>query len=151
MLCLDLKANVRKHAPTCGIDITKSITQNRKLIIEKFVAYVSTPKYECYEPLTVIQCQRQWAFFRRFEDGWPVRDMLAGYLVNQKAAAARRRRELEASGVDMKVRFADMLFVRTHITVFFSSWVMTRMTQMNTILSRNRLILHRHPRKSAAR
>jgi hypothetical protein len=49
------------------------------------------------------QCQKKWSFFRQFEDGWPVRDMLASYLVNQSAVAKLKVRKLKAAGVNMRV------------------------------------------------
>jgi hypothetical protein len=50
-----------------------------------------------------MQCQKQWPYFCRFEDGWPVRDMLASYLVNQRASKALKIKKLKAAGIDMRV------------------------------------------------
>jgi hypothetical protein len=49
------------------------------------------------------QCQKKYQFFRRFEDGWAVRDMLASYLVNQVAVARLSIKKMKAAGADMRV------------------------------------------------
>ncbi|KIM76798.1 hypothetical protein PILCRDRAFT_12503 [Piloderma croceum F 1598] len=81
-----LLQKVCKAAPGCGIDITKTITHNQAIVVIKFITW----------------CQRKWSFFRQFEDGWPVHDMLAFYLVNQSTVAKLKVRKLKAVGVNMR-------------------------------------------------
>ncbi|KIM71113.1 hypothetical protein PILCRDRAFT_17367 [Piloderma croceum F 1598] len=83
---LSLLQKVRKAAPRSGIDMTKTIHQIRPIIVIRFIAL----------------CQKKWPFFRRFEDGWPLRDMLASYLVNQKASANRKNKQLKAAGINTR-------------------------------------------------
>jgi hypothetical protein len=57
----------------------------------------------------LTQCQKKWPYFRRFEDGWPVRDMLASYLINQRASQKLKTKKLKAAGINIRVSTAAVI------------------------------------------
>ncbi|KIM80955.1 hypothetical protein PILCRDRAFT_9000 [Piloderma croceum F 1598] len=59
---LSLLQKVRKAVPRHGIDITKTITCNRQIVVIKFITL----------------CQKKWPFFHRFEDGDEPANWLTG-------------------------------------------------------------------------
>jgi len=70
----------------------------------QFIAWVSIVHHTPYPQLThSLQCQNKWPILCRFEDGWPIRNILVGYLVNQEATKNRKIKQLKAAGISTKV------------------------------------------------
>ena len=68
--------------------------------MEKVVLLVSWPfHYFPYGGLTHLQIQAEINFYHQFQDGWPIRDILAWYLSNK---SSRNKQDIEAERKDAK-------------------------------------------------